>query len=217
MHTRNLLLCFLVGVLCHIVTVPVPLQPTVLFGRYSIPNTTYVYDDVVAIEKNPFVYDARTDWQELFTTRDFWGNVLAWASSHKSYRPITSLTYRVQVLWDGSGIRSTSVKQSLHAFNVLLFGVVCACFYHVCAKLAQAAHLKGPLNSPSAQHNTHSARTAADAAADAAAAAAAAADAAAVAADAAAAAVCQVQNKLQSAFVHPVEMSENFARTHKTM
>jgi hypothetical protein len=141
MHLLHLLLCFLVGVLCHLVTVPVPLGPHFIFGAFSTPNTTYVYDDVVAIEQNPFVYDPTTSWQELFTTRDFWGNVLAWASSHKSYRPITSLSYRLQVLWDGSGVRSTSVKRSLHAFNVLMFGVVCACFYHVCTRLEAAARV----------------------------------------------------------------------------
>ena len=141
MHLLHFLLCFLAGVLCHLVTVPVPLGPKLIFGAFSTPNTTYVYDDVVAIEQNPFVHDPTTSWQELFTTRDFWGNVLAWASSHKSYRPITSLSYRLQVLWDGSGVRSTSVKRSLHAFNVLMFGVVCACFYHVCTRLEAAARV----------------------------------------------------------------------------
>jgi hypothetical protein len=137
-RARNLLLCFLIGVIVHIVTIPVPLGPQIIFGQYTNPNMTYVYDDVVAIQRNPYIYDSKTSWKKLFTERDFWGNVLAWASSHKSYRPITSLTYRLQVLWDGNGINSISVKRSLHAFNVMTFGVVCAMFYYTCNRLEYA-------------------------------------------------------------------------------
>ena len=129
---RNPFIIFLTGILAHIFTIPVPISPHFLFGPY---NTTFVYDDVVAIERNPFIYNSDTSWLELFTTRDFWGNHLAWASSHKSYRPITSFTYRLQVLWDGNGIHSVSVKRSLHAFNVLTFGLVCVFFYNICTQL----------------------------------------------------------------------------------
>ena len=71
----------------------------------------------------------------MFTVRDFWGNYLAWASSHKSYRPITSLSYRLQVLFDGRGVNSVSVKRSLHAFNVINFALVSIIFYLVCTQL----------------------------------------------------------------------------------
>ena len=59
-------LLFLLAVLAHIATVPVPLGP---HGAYLLqndpPNTTYVYDDVPAIEQNAWVVDPYTDWREL--------------------------------------------------------------------------------------------------------------------------------------------------------
>ena len=136
-------LLFLLAVLAHIATVPVPLGP---LGAYLLqndpPNTTYVYDDVPAIEQNAWVVDPYTDWRELFTTRDFWGGELALTTSHKSYRPVTSLTYRMQVQWIGNNIGASSkgigrvndlaVKRSLHLCNVLTFGAVTVCFYAVC-------------------------------------------------------------------------------------
>ena len=145
---------FFLSVLVHAATIPVSLGWLgALLLRNDVlalsPNTTFVYDDVPAIEQHKWIIDPSTDWRDLFTTRDFWGGELALTTSHKSYRPVTSLTYRLQVLWgSGSGgggraVNSVGVKRSLHVFNVLSFGVVTVCFYWVCLAVLSGRPLGG--------------------------------------------------------------------------
>ena len=51
-----------------------------------------VHDDIPAILKNPDV-NGKNPWYQSFSN-DFWGNAMSDITSHKSYRPITTLLFR---------------------------------------------------------------------------------------------------------------------------
>ncbi|CAM9299607.1 unnamed protein product, partial [Choristocarpus tenellus] len=63
---------------------------------------TFVWDDRPAVLDNP---DVRTDapWRDMWR-HDFWGQEMGDPESHKSYRPLTTLTYRLDNLLEGAGI-----------------------------------------------------------------------------------------------------------------
>uniref|UniRef100_A0A8C4QE13 dolichyl-phosphate-mannose--protein mannosyltransferase n=1 Tax=Eptatretus burgeri TaxID=7764 RepID=A0A8C4QE13_EPTBU len=89
----------------------------------------FVFDDAEAIVGNK---DLRpeTPLIQLFK-HDFWGSPLNLNSSHKSYRPLTVLTFRLNYLLSG-GLDS----RGFHLGNILLHMVVCCMFYDVCCLLA---------------------------------------------------------------------------------
>lgn len=49
----------------------------------------------MALVRNPDVTNLSSNWQNVFRN-DFWGMDLLHSTSHKSYRPLTILTYRVE-------------------------------------------------------------------------------------------------------------------------
>ena len=81
----------------------------------------WVYDDLYAVRNNPLVNgkDANcgTGWGELLRC-DFWGEPLDSGLSHQSWRPLTTLTYRIQ--WQIFGARS---PRSYIAVNIIIHGV----------------------------------------------------------------------------------------------
>ena len=81
----------------------------------TLPNG-FVYDDHPAIEQNPCVQSS--GWKQLLL-RDFWGTPLDSPSSHHSYRPLATLTLRLNQVMDPVG-----GARSFHATNVLLHGSV---------------------------------------------------------------------------------------------
>ncbi len=83
-----------------------------------------VYDDEPAIKKNQ---DLRPDtpWSNILT-HDFWGGSLTSPSSHKSYRPLCVLTYRLNYLFHGLE------PMGYHLVNVVLHAVACFLFVCVC-------------------------------------------------------------------------------------
>ena len=52
----------------------------------------YVYDDAGSVIKN-VVVNGMVDWKEVFN-RDYWGTEMNQIQSHKSFRPITTLTLK---------------------------------------------------------------------------------------------------------------------------
>ena len=64
----------------------------------------FVYDDHVAILRNPVV-NGQAPLQEVWK-RDYWGEILTSPESHKSWRPITTLTFRWN--YNRSGVQSSS-------------------------------------------------------------------------------------------------------------
>ncbi|XP_059086320.1 protein O-mannosyl-transferase TMTC1-like [Tigriopus californicus] len=73
----------------------------------------FVHDDNPAILQNPMVTDANTSiWNIL--THDFWGTQLDSSASHKSFRPITTLVFRLLFQWGGGS------PVPFHVFNLCL-------------------------------------------------------------------------------------------------
>ena len=85
----------------------------------------FVYDDNVAVLRNPVV-NGRASLGQVWW-RDYWGDPLASPKSHKSWRPVTTLSFR----WDYSratsgGSAETSSSPSsrpFHGVNVALHAV----------------------------------------------------------------------------------------------
>ncbi|XP_022235591.1 transmembrane and TPR repeat-containing protein CG4050-like [Limulus polyphemus] len=59
----------------------------------------FVHDDIVAVTTNPDVL-GKTSLVQVFLA-DFWGKPMSDPSSHKSYRPLTVLTFRWNMLIGG--------------------------------------------------------------------------------------------------------------------
>ncbi len=87
----------------------------------------FVFDDVTAIRDNR---DLRphVPWNSLFAN-DFWGTPMNKEQSHKSYRPLTVLTFRLNyALGELNPV-------GYHLVNVLLHGCVTILYYSLCSKL----------------------------------------------------------------------------------
>lgn len=80
---------------------------------------SFVFDDNEAIVKNKDVMPF-TAISELFYD-DFWGTEMILNSSHKSYRPLTILSYRLNVLYSKNKLDAFQ----FHATNVILYGLLC--------------------------------------------------------------------------------------------
>lgn len=83
------------------------------------------FDDVSAITNNQ---DLRPEspWTDLLWN-DFWGTPMDKEGSHKSYRPLTVLTFKINYLLH------TTHPLGYHAVNVLLHGAVCFFFVWICS------------------------------------------------------------------------------------
>lgn len=105
------------GLLAALLTVSAYWDPTALRGKY-------VYDDLGSIQKN-VVVTGQAPWTDVFRV-DYWGAPLSEPVSHKSFRPVTTLTFRVnRVLSDRLGQSGTDDETYYyHVVNVLLHGAV---------------------------------------------------------------------------------------------
>ncbi|KAK6022123.1 hypothetical protein OSTOST_12192 [Ostertagia ostertagi] len=54
-------------------------------------NGDFVFDDAATVLNNPIV-NGRGSIKQVFST-DYWGHPIASPQSHKSYRPLTTLTF----------------------------------------------------------------------------------------------------------------------------
>uniref|UniRef100_A0A4Y0BL38 dolichyl-phosphate-mannose--protein mannosyltransferase n=1 Tax=Anopheles funestus TaxID=62324 RepID=A0A4Y0BL38_ANOFN len=88
----------------------------------------FVHDDIPAITLNKDVLGIGPVAQVF--RNDFWGTPMADLSSHKSYRPLTTLTFRLNYLT--FGLRSVW----FHATNVALHAVATMLFTRVCLTIA---------------------------------------------------------------------------------
>lgn len=88
-------------------------------------NGGYVYDDAGSVIKN-VVVNGMVPWTEAFT-RDYWGTEMKEAQSHKSFRPITTLTLKANYLWAQQNMQPNEKHPptlTFHMVNVALHGVV---------------------------------------------------------------------------------------------
>jgi len=76
----------------------------------------FVYDDAGSVAKN-VVVNGVVPVTQVFQ-RDFWGTKMSEPASHKSFRPITTLTFRLNYMY------SEMETFPYHVVNVLLHGVV---------------------------------------------------------------------------------------------
>lgn len=81
----------------------------------------FVWDDRAAIRANLDV-QGKTPWTALWQ-HDFWGGKLASKMSHKSYRPICVLSFRLDFMWTGF------YAEGYHMVNVALHAVASYCVY----------------------------------------------------------------------------------------
>ncbi|XP_057342878.1 protein O-mannosyl-transferase TMTC3 isoform X4 [Manis pentadactyla] len=84
----------------------------------------FVFDDVSAILDNKDLHPS-TPLKTLFQN-DFWGTPMSEERSHKSYRPLTVLTFRLNYLF------SELKPMSYHLLNMIFHGVVSVIFLKVC-------------------------------------------------------------------------------------
>ena len=83
-----------------------------------------VHDDTWAIVKNKDIQPSAPIFQ-LFQD-DFWGKSMSSAASHKSYRPLTILTFRINYAFHGLDPWGYHViNVALHAVATALFGWFC--------------------------------------------------------------------------------------------
>ena len=81
----------------------------------------FVFDDHLAIVNNPDVGPHAPLIGML--SHDFWGKPLEKEDSHKSYRPLTVLSFRAHTLWTGVA----ASPRYFHAVNVVLHAAATAC------------------------------------------------------------------------------------------
>ena len=83
-----------------------------------------VHDDVFAIKENKDIRSETPIWK-LFQN-DFWGKPMSDNTSHKSYRPLCTVTFRLNYFIHGLS------PFGYHLVNVLLHTAVSVLFCHVC-------------------------------------------------------------------------------------
>ena len=79
----------------------------------------FVFDDAEAIINNDDLLPETPIWNLLHN--DFWGTPLSHNGSHRSYRPITILSFRFNY-WLASGLN----PHGFHLTNILLHSITCA-------------------------------------------------------------------------------------------
>ncbi|XP_070610959.1 protein O-mannosyl-transferase TMTC1 isoform X2 [Erythrolamprus reginae] len=124
---------------------PLPSQPPWLLARASRPGRCgaaallaalcywnslrgeFVHDDVWAIVNNPDVRPGASSPLAAFAN-DFWGKGMGDNASHKSYRPLCILTFRLNILLAGMN------PFYFHALNVVLHCLVTLLLMYTCDK-----------------------------------------------------------------------------------
>nr|XP_006819594.1 PREDICTED: transmembrane and TPR repeat-containing protein 4-like [Saccoglossus kowalevskii] len=93
----------------------------------------FVFDDTEAILTNDDL-KPETPWMDVFHN-DFWGKKITKKDSHKSYRPLTVLTFRLNY-WLMGGLE----PMIFHATNVVLHSLVCILFLHIFSAIFGGYH-----------------------------------------------------------------------------
>ncbi|XP_060800858.1 protein O-mannosyl-transferase TMTC1 [Amyelois transitella] len=102
---------------------------TAVLSYVNSLNGDFVHDDIPAIVTNGDVTGTNS-LKQLFLD-DFWGTPMADVNSHKSYRPLTTLSFRLNHAL--SGLR----PWWWHASNVALHAACCALVARACVTIAR--------------------------------------------------------------------------------
>jgi protein O-mannosyl-transferase len=97
-------------------------------------NGTFVYDDAGSLITN-VVVNGKVPWTDVFI-RDYWGTLMSLPQSHKSFRPITTLTFKLNWMYaerqlllanPGAKPEPKDIKTFwFHIVNLLLHTIVTA-------------------------------------------------------------------------------------------
>ena len=82
----------------------------------------WVYDDSGSVAKNVVVIGA-VPWTDAFT-RDFWGTSMSEVTSHKSFRPITTLSFKLNYLFNSYMDKDPLDTFSFKVVNLVLHALV---------------------------------------------------------------------------------------------
>ncbi|PZC80098.1 protein O-mannosyl-transferase TMTC1-like [Helicoverpa zea] len=115
--------------LCSDVTIYVMVTTTAVLSYVNSLNGDFVHDDIPAIVTNGDVVGSNS-LKQLFLD-DYWGMPMADANSHKSYRPLTTLSFRLNHAL--AGLR----PWWWHACNVALHAACCALVARACVTIAR--------------------------------------------------------------------------------
>lgn len=110
-----------------------------VLGAVVYSNTlgaSFVWDDRAAVVGNADV-QGTTSWWDL-VQHDFWGQNITAPDSHKSYRPLTVASFRVNFAVTGAQAAATG----FHLVNVLLHSVVSALVAVVASRLPGATAVR---------------------------------------------------------------------------
>eukprot|EP01122_Echinamoeba_exundans_P009807 TRINITY_DN352_c0_g1_i1.p1 TRINITY_DN352_c0_g1~~TRINITY_DN352_c0_g1_i1.p1 ORF type:complete len:772 (+),score=74.37 TRINITY_DN352_c0_g1_i1:229-2316(+) len=104
---------------------------------YNSIEGQFCYDDHFAIKNNKDATGEAPFWD--LWSNDFWGQDISKADSHKSYRPITVLSFRLnywlhRTLFDHPSDGHRRLLIQLHATNVLMHAIVSCQIYFVCQR-----------------------------------------------------------------------------------
>lgn len=111
-----------------------------LLVYFNSLNGNFVHDDMFAIKRNEDVTGQRP-WYYVFRN-DFWGKSMADNTSHKSYRPLTVITFQMNY-WLGGGEPYTFhiVNFVLHLSVIYLLSYICEWLFHLPSNSAQMVGL----------------------------------------------------------------------------
>ncbi|XP_071831063.1 protein O-mannosyl-transferase TMTC1-like isoform X2 [Apostichopus japonicus] len=98
-------------------------------------NGDFVHDDLFAVVRNKDVTSPQST--TAFLHNDFWGKPIQDRRSHKSYRPLTVLSFRLNYLLHGLS------PTSFHLFNVVLHTAVGLLFMKICRDMVFTKELDG--------------------------------------------------------------------------
>lgn len=112
------------------------------------PSAKFVYDDFPAVLENEVVWAPNETSPVSAFAHDYWGDPIDSPFSHKSYRPVTTLTFRWNVQWLGRSHASfAAVNVALHGLCVILVASLAGLVFGpanraavVCATLLFAVH-----------------------------------------------------------------------------
>lgn len=92
----------------------------------AIPDSTFVFDDLVAIVRNKDVTNIDCNiWTSIarIFRHDFWGLDITDDASHKSYRPFITLTYNIEYrIFDGGKLPLPAIMK---CHNLIIHYFVC--------------------------------------------------------------------------------------------
>ena len=99
----------------------------VLLCYWNSSTGDLVHDDIVAITNNPDVHKVAL-WGD-FWSHDFWGRPIRAEISHKSYRPLTVITFKLNHLI------GQLEPAGYHVINIILHITVCYLFCITCEQV----------------------------------------------------------------------------------